>query len=225
MKKGILIFLFLLIASCETKNVEIDYTSVTVNLPSQIIRGKPNFIIYPLNYPKHSPSAFLVPFNIKVKIEKNRMFLQREFTKILYNNFLKNQVFKRLLMSKDNINNIEQALKKAKEKKCSLVIIPTITYCFLGGRSAPTTMAIKIDIFDTKSKNLIWSITHMGEIKTLKDKDYVFWKTRYNYPLFPEAALLSILLDDISEPIKRWTNHKVPIFPIKKKKKTHKEKD
>ena len=210
--------------SCATKDVEIDYTSVTVNLPSQIIKDQPNFLIYPLNYPKHPPSAFLVPFNVMVKIEKNRIFLQREFTKILYNNFLKAQVFKRLLISKDYINNINEAIKRAREKKCDLVIIPTITYCFFGGRSAPTNMAIKIDIYDTNSKNLIWSITHMGEIKALEDKDYVFWKTRYNYPPFPEAALLNILLDDISEPIKRWTNHKVPIFPKKEKKQLRRNK-
>jgi len=222
-KKGILITLFLFTLSCATKDFEIDYTTVTLKLPSHIIKGKPNYLIYPLNSPNKPPSAFLVPFNIEVNIEKNRIFLQRELTKILYSNFLQNQVFKRFVLSKKNINNIYDAIKSAREKKCRLVIIPTLTYCFFGGRLSPTKMAIKIDIYDTRSQDLIWSITHMGEIKVFEDKDYIFWKTKYNYPLFPEAVLLSGLLDDINRPIKRWAEDIEPIFPKKEKKQLRSE--
>ncbi len=118
-------------------------------------------------------------------------------------------------MSKDEIQDLEIAMKKARERKCNIVITPEITYIFLGGGVSPTRMAIKIDIYDTKTNYLIWSITHMGEIKSFNDKDYVFWKTKYNYPPFPLATLLSSLLDDIYVPIKRWANHKQPIFPKK----------
>ncbi len=115
-------------------------------------------------------------------------------------------------MGDKRINSVDTAIKIARERKCNLVIIPYITYCFLGGESAPTRLAIKIDIYETTKGNLIWSITHSGEIRAMKEEDYVLLKEKSYYPPYSEAYLLDRLCSDIYPPIKRWAHKEMPIF-------------
>ncbi len=176
-----------------------------------IIRGVPNYIIYPLTYPQSLPSAYMVPFKINSNFD-NKKFLELELTKILYNNWLKNRVFPKFIMSEQPIDNLDKAILMAKKTKCDLLIYPQISYLMFGGKTSTTRVAIKIDIYDTEKGLLIWSITHAGEIKPMTEKDYIFWKIRPNMSPFPEAVIIDALSTDIYPPIKRWVRGEVPIF-------------
>jgi len=219
---GILFFLLFFLISCTIKNLDIDYTNVTIHKKTPVRRGNPNYIIYPLTFPTNAPSAFIVPFRIITTIQENRGFLEIELTKILYHNWLKNLVFPKFIMSNIRVKKLDQALSLARKAKCDLLIYPTITYCFFGGNTGKTYIAIKIDIYETLKKRLMWSIIHAGEITYQDERDYIFWRTKQDMPIDPEAVIINTLAQDIYPPIKRWAEKKSPIFIEKKKKRSKK---
>ncbi len=190
--------------ACSNKYIDHDYSNITVNINISVEKSKPNFLIFPINCPSSAESAIIFPFKIEQNITHNRKYLSFELTKVLYSAFLKNITFTKLILNDTFVDSIDDAISLAKKENCDLIIIPYINYILFGGTSGSTIISLKIDIYDTQSKKLLWSITHMGKVGTRLDRDYIFLKTHYEIPYFIESIIICELAKDISVPIRLW---------------------
>lgn len=193
--------------SCTSRHIEDvdhDYTNIKLTINVPVKKHKPNFLIFPVECPSSPKTAVIFPFKILQEIPHNKKYLSFELTKILYSSFLKHWVFTKLIMENTFVDSLDKAVNIAKKENCDLVIIPYINYIFFGGSSGPTIISTKIDIFRVQDKQLLWSITQLGRVEPIEDRDYIFLKTHYKIPHFVESIIISELAKDISTPIKLW---------------------
>ncbi len=214
LSKIFLLFLLLLEVSCSnsiqnTRNalqehIHIDTQNSKIILDTAVNKSPVQVYVHPNSEPQKPLSALFVPFRMMQNIE-NFVTIGRNISYIIWQNWLQQELFSILEFSQTTPPfRPDIALAIAAEKGADLVIGGYVTEFIDGGTVGDTRVAIAIEIYDVKTKNLIWSIAQAGSIEITKANDYILFTINKRIPTNPSSVVIYALAEGTGKTIKNW---------------------
>ncbi len=165
---------------------------------------RPEIYLHPKDHPDRELTALMFPFRFQQNIE-NPLHYGREIGRIFWQVWLKEKVFPVFeYQQKRAWPGGEAAVAQARAKGADLAIGGDITLFMAGGDYGDSRLALRLEIYDAYSGALIWSMAHMGELKSEVLSDYLLFKKKVTMPSDPIYAIVVKLAEDMSRPISSW---------------------
>lgn len=162
----------------------------------------PQYHIEPQNAPIKPLNAVLVPFRMRQGY-KNAKLISEELTRAFWQRWLQDKVFPTLAFA-EGIQWRGPRTRVRIPQGADILIGGEFTQLAFGGTVGETAVALRIDMYDAVTGNLIWSISHAGSIDPGRVKDFIVADVKARMPSSPEYAIMQSLAGDMAGAIKRW---------------------
>ena len=149
-------------------------------------------------------TALFVPFRVTQAITRPDVIGYSE-ARTVWQTWLSMRLFSVLEFDADHGPfRRDTALRKARAKGADLLIGGFVTYYYNGGSASDSQAAIQVEIYDTKSGQLIWSVGHSALMPASKTNDYILFTTKTRLPSDPMYALTRAMAEDIGTLLGQW---------------------
>ena len=208
-----LLFL-LLLSSCSTSNPKVNVAGdasfpLQVQLNNWVRRQDPQIFVRPNISPTRPPSALMLPLRVTQEI-RDPVTLSRNLSRIVWQTWLNQRSFSILEYAYDaQPYDPTRALALGKQKGADLVVGGYITHYLDGGQTGTSSVSISMEIWETATGNLLWSLGHAGFLEYQKAHDFYLFQVRTRQPMDPPSAVLQLLAEEMGKLIHDWA-HNVP---------------
>lgn len=181
------------------------FNNVKVYLGDKHINVAANRPLLPLEDP--APNALFVPFGL-VQDSIDHMPISFGVSRILWQQFLGEQTFKILEFSETRPPyRVEHAVPMAKAMGANYLVGGYITHFYDGGSSGDSKIAIVLEVYDTLSGALLWSISQTGVLPYEKNRDNVLFKVKNRMPVDSMSTLIAALGKNLAMYLHYWTDY------------------
>jgi hypothetical protein len=211
--------LLLLLFSCAPAKIDLDVPDRAVIRIEEIVERswKPQIYVQPEDSPQRPLTAIVFPFKMRQAM-KSPVHYGREIARVFWEVWLKQRVFSVMEFSENSPwQSAESGIAAARAKGADLAIGGEITHMLAGGDMGNSQLSVRIEIYDTASGALIWSISHAGILFNRGTKDWIFFTVKSRMPNDPLYAISFALALDISKSLNKWME------PIKEEMEREKE--
>ncbi|BBD08643.1 uncharacterized protein DFE_1917 [Desulfovibrio ferrophilus] len=164
----------------------------------------PEIYIQPRTAPLEPLTAVLVPLRMRTHYS-NAKGLSEELTRVVWNSWLKQRVFPGLVMLEgEKWRGPQGIMTMPSAGGADLVIGGEVTHLMFGGSAGNTELAIRLEIYDAATGDLLWSMAHAGSMTAGLTQDYVFFYKKNRLPSSPMLAVAQALANDIGDPLRNW---------------------
>ncbi|MCL2124012.1 MAG: hypothetical protein FWH34_07950 [Desulfovibrionaceae bacterium] len=204
----------LLLASCSASNPTVNMagdlsTSLQVQLNNWVRRQAPQIYVRPTIAPTSPPTALMVPLRVTQDI-RDPVSVSRNLSRTFWQAWLSRQPFSVLEYAYDaQPYDPKRALALGKQKGADLVVGGYITHYLDGGHTGSSDVSISIEIWETATGNLLWSLAHAGLLEYQQGHDFYLFQVRTRQPVDPPSAILRLLAEEMGQTIHDWA-HNVP---------------
>ncbi len=208
-----------LIAACGSYEVQGDIGhGITLNIEEFVERPwKPQIYLRPEDVPDRPLSAIIFPFKMRQSI-KDPVHYSKEVTRCFWQMWLRQRVFPVLEFAENTVwPGGEAGVSMARAKGADLAIGGDITHFISGGSLGDSQLSLRLEIYDTISGSLIWSIAHAGIMTNRGTQDFILFSKKSRLPADPIYAITVALASDLSRPLNNW------LQPMKEKMKQEKD--
>ncbi len=165
---------------------------------------RPEVYLHPKDHPDRELTALMFPFRFRQSIQ-NPLHYGRELGRVFWQIWLQEKIFPVMEFEENRAwPGGQAAVAQARAKGADLAIGGDITLFMAGGSYGDSRLALRLEIYDAYSGALIWSLAHMGELKSEVMGDYILFKKRTTMPSDPIYAITVKLAEDMSVPLKGW---------------------
>ncbi len=188
------------------RKVNMDIGSGKVFKYEWVERNPPEVHVYPPESPTEAPTALMVPFTMMQAMQPHQSeYTAQEVSRIFWQTWLKEEMLPVIEYdtSKD-LYSLNRALAAAKAKGADLLITGQIPYFLSGGTLGLTQVAVRVEIYDVASAELLWSFVHGGNIQVKETRDYIFFDAESKVPADPVYVVCRVLAHDIASIVKDW---------------------
>ncbi len=98
----------------------------------------------------------------------------------------------------------DKALALAREKGADLLIGGFVTYYYAGGSVSDSQVAIQLEIYDTASGQLVWSMAQSALMPAGLTNDYLLFAVKTRLPSDPMYVLAKTMAQDMGLIIRNW---------------------
>lgn len=167
-------------------------------------RGKPLVHVQPAEVSDAKLTALFVPFRVTQKISDPDLIGYTE-ARIVWQTWLEREVFSVIEFNGDHGPfRRDTALQLARARGADVLIGGFVTYYYNGGSASDSQVAIQVEIYDTQSGQMIWSIGHSALMPASVTNDYIVFTTKTRMPSDPMFVLTRAIADDMSGILGRW---------------------
>ncbi|MBU1002060.1 MAG: hypothetical protein KKE73_06020 [Proteobacteria bacterium] len=197
------------LAACNANvgaGVTADFSSTPTLYIDQFVERPwlPEIYVQPLTAPLAPLTAVLVPLRMRTHYS-NATGLSEELTRVFWNAWLKQRVFPGLMMLEgEKWRGGQGIMTMPSAGAADLVIGGEITHLMFGGTSGDTELAVRLEIYDAATGDLLWSMAHAGSMSTGLTQDYVFFLKKNRLPSSPMLAVAQALAQDMGDPMRNW---------------------
>ena len=203
MKKTILFALLIALSACAHIDPSItDQTKVYTDSP---VRKSPLQVAVHPKGRQYSPlTAYFHSFIIQQENSDSAQ-LSIAFAQIFSNAWLEERLFTVMEFNPDNTyQGVNTALQRAKRLGADLTIVGFVPYFYSGHTLDDTAITIQINIYDTKSATLLWTMLQAGRIETKRPDDYFYFMHEYRMTDAPFNKIIRAIAADMAVPLKGW---------------------
>ncbi|MGE4299222.1 MAG: hypothetical protein AB7E47_14485 [Desulfovibrionaceae bacterium] len=175
------------------------YVDEQVQLPA-----RPDILVHPATSLMRPPSAVFFPLRV-LQDMPDRQHMGREIGRVFWKTWLRGQVFPTFEYAQDAPwNGAAKALATARAMGAELAVGGDITYLYASGTAGDSEMAMRLEIYDVASGELIWSMEHSGMMTERITQDYILFMQKSRLPASPLYAITSAIATDMAAPVKEW---------------------
>jgi OOP family OmpA-OmpF porin len=203
MKKAILFALLIALSACAHIDPSItDQTKVYTDSP---VRKSPlQVAVHPKGRQFSPLTAYFQPFLIQQENSDSAQ-LAISFAQIFSNAWLEERLFTIMEFNSDNTyQGVNSALQRARRRGADLTIVGFVPYFYAGHTLDDTAITIQINIYDTKSATLLWTMLQSGRIETKRPDDYIYFMHEYRMTDAPFNKIIRAIAADMAVPLKSW---------------------
>jgi len=186
--------------------VSFDLVSQPVVYRNQWARRQPPVVhVQPAETTDSQFTALFVPFRVTQPISEPELIGYSQ-ARIVWQTWLSQRLFS--VMEFDANHGPfrrDRAIALAREKGADVVIGGFVTYYYAGGADADNQIALQVEIYDTASGQLIWSMGQSALMPARTVNDYIIFATETRAPSDPMYALAKIMAEDMGGILARWT--------------------
>lgn len=211
LSKAILFFALLLpgfVSGCAylDDNVNLDLASQPKVYKDQWARrSAPMVYVQPAEATDAPLTALFMPFRVTQKITDPDMVGYSQ-ARVVWQTWLNKRLFSVMEFASDSgPYRRDRAIALARAKGADLAIGGFVTYYYAGGSDADSQVALQVEIYDTASGQLIWSMAQSALMPARQVNDYILFATETRGPSDPMYVLAQAIADDMGDIIGRWT--------------------
>ena len=214
--------LFLLTSACSSgylgRRVNFDLADeATLYVFAWVDRNAPHVSVHPAESTMISPTVLMVPLRVTQRMEPGEAdAISRQISRTFSQTLLQEKIFPILEYDENApLYSPAQSLMLARAKGAEMLIGGRITSVMSGGTAALSQVSMQIEAYDVASGELIWSITHAGNMDNKPTNDYILFVQKTKLPPDPVYAITRALAWDISQLFREW------VAPDSEQKKTN----
>jgi len=167
-------------------------------------KGKVQVYLRPREEPAVEPTVLFFPFMPKVNMAQGR-HISRELSRMVWQTWLEEELFPVMEFADySDYYTPERAVSLARMRGADLAVGGYITHYMPGGTASDTHVALQLDIYDSASGQLIWSMAHAGVMQSERTRDYIFFSAKTRLPAEPTGAVMQVLSHDMAVPLHAW---------------------
>ncbi|UZP68924.1 hypothetical protein N1030_08125 [Desulfovibrio mangrovi] len=168
-------------------------------------KGPVQVYLRPKEEPVVQPSVLFFPFMPKMDVAQGR-HISRELSRMVWQNWLAQEVFPIIEFADyADYYTPERAISLARQRGADLAVGGYITNYMAGGSVSDTYVALQVEVYDTATGALIWSMAHAGMMQSELTRDYIIFSARTRLPSDPTGAIMQALSRDMAKPLLAWT--------------------
>ena len=209
-----LLLLFLLF-SCSTSNPRVNVTGdaatpLQIQLNNWVRRQPPQVYVHPNISPTAPPTALMVPLRVTQEI-REPVTLSRNLSRVFWQTWLNQQTFSVLEYADDaQPYDPVRAMTLGRQRGADLVVGGYITHYLDGGHTGTSSVSVSIEIWETATGNLLWSLAQAGFLESQSMHDFYLFQVRTRQPMDPPAAILQLLAAETGQIIHGWSHNAPP---------------
>lgn len=188
------------------ENVSFDLASQPTIFQDQWARRNPPLVyVHPAEPTDTQLTALFMPFRVTQPISEPEMIGYSQ-ARIVWHNWLSKRLFSIMEFDGDHGPfRRDRAVALARAKGADLAIGGFVTYYYAGGPDTDNQVALQIEIYDTASGQLVWSMGQSALMPARTVNDYLIFATQTRQPSDPMFALAQTIADDMGKILATWT--------------------
>lgn len=160
-------------------------------------RNPPQVYVRPQEMSGANPTALFVPFRVTQPISNPEMVGYSQ-ARIFWQTWLSMQLFPAMEFdAAAGPFRRDKALALARGKGADLLIGGFVTYYYPGGTSGDSQVAVQLEIYDTASGQLVWSMAQSALMPAATTNDYLILAVKTRLPTDPMYALAKTMAQDM----------------------------
>jgi OOP family OmpA-OmpF porin len=149
-------------------------------------------------------TAYFHPFVIQQENSDYEQ-LSASFAQIFSNAWLEERLFTvQEFRPEAAYQGVGTALRRARQRGADLMIIGFVPYFYAGHTLDDTAITIQINIYETKSSTLLWTMLQSGRIESKRPDDYIYFMHDFRMTDAPFNKIIRSIAADMAIPLKGW---------------------
>lgn len=182
----------------------------TIYRDQWVRRSPPEVYVRPQQAVSEPLTALFIPFRVTQQMDDPGI-AGYTISRTFWQTWLAMQLFPAIEYSGDPVPyRRDRALALARERGADLVIGGFVTHLYAGGTAGDSQIAVQVEIHDTRSGQLVWSMAQGGLMPASTTTDYFLFQTKMRLPGDPIYAISKAMALDCGEVVKRWTTGTSP---------------
>lgn len=207
---GITIFCLLFVGACSPHNhnvnLELGQATLYTNVPVRKLEQS-KVSLRPKNSPAGSPSAIMLPLKMRQNMTRGYQ-VSGEISRVFWTAWLDQEVFPAFQYI-DNpriqTNRQDDAIAMARSMGADLAVYGEISYLISGGSVDNTQLALRVQIVDARSGQLLWILEDSGFVAKMSQQDWLFLKHEGRMPDDPLYLITQAIAVDMAAPVRAWS--------------------
>lgn len=202
--------LFLTLSGCAGSTADLASTPVLQTEPLVTVPYAPQIYVHPAGYAERPLTAVFLPFRMEQAME-NSSHYGREIARFFHQTWLSEKLFPVMefvegakVQGQQGSFGQAQAVAIARAKGADLAITGRVTRFLAGGGAGKSDMAIRLEIYDAASSQLVWSMAFSGAMENEFTQDYLLFLKRSNLPADPAYAITASIARNLARPMRSW---------------------
>jgi hypothetical protein len=180
-------------------------TPLHIELTNWVRRQKPLVFVRPDISPASRPTALLVPLRVTQDI-RDPFSLSRNLSRTFWQAWLGLRTFSVLEYDRDaQPYDPARALALGRQKGADLVVGGYITHYLDGGHTGNTEVSVSVEIWETATGNLLWSLAQGGLLEYQSYHDFYLFAVRTRQPADPPNLILYTLSVEMGRLVAAWS--------------------
>lgn len=164
----------------------------------------PQATVQPAGRPMTPQKALFFPLANRLRMD-NAQHVAQELSRVFWGRWLALRVFDSLPFAENEPwKSPAAAVARARAAGADLAVGGEITYLLFGGSAGTSTVSLRLDIYDTASGEMLWSMAHAGTMAAETASDYILFTKKNRLPTEPTATIMAALAEDLGKPVKLW---------------------
>ena len=177
----------------------------TIYRDQWVQRNPPEVHVKPITHEGAPLKALFIPFRVTQPIDNPDM-LGYSLARVVWQTWLSMQLFPAMEFSGDSTPyRRDRAVQLGRMRGVDIVIGGFVTYIYAGGSGADSQVAIQLEVHDTHSGQLVWSMAQSGILPASRTNDYFLFATKSRMPSDPIQAIMQVIAGDMGKVVQNWT--------------------
>jgi OOP family OmpA-OmpF porin len=203
MKKIFLFALLLSMTACAYVDPSItDQTKIISDSP--VRKSSLQVSVHPRGRQYRPLTAYFHPFVIQQE-NSDYAQLSNAFAQIFNNVWLEERLFP-ILEFQPGVpwQGVKTALERARRRGADLLVLGFVPYFYAGHTIDDTAITIQINIYDTETGTLQWTMMQSGRIEDKLPDDYIYFRHEFRLSDAPFNMIIRDIARDMAVPLKSW---------------------
>jgi hypothetical protein len=173
---------------------------------SWVQRNPPEVHVQPQSGAPSDLKVLFIPFRVTQPMENPTIF-GYSTARVFWQTWLTMRVFPNLEFSGDDTPyRRDRAVTLARSRGADMVIGGFVTYVYAGGTAGDSQMAVQLEAHDTRSGQMVWSMSQSGLMPASRTTDYFLFSTKSRMPSDPLHAIAQVLASDMGLQVQNWVS-------------------
>lgn len=151
-------------------------------------------------------SALFMPLRVDTEMQYART-IGREVMRTFWQTWLSREVLPRQVYDDQLFYyGARSAIAEGRARGADLVVTGVLTHYFIGGPQSDTEVSLRIDIYETETGAMVWSMAQSGAIEFVRDENYIlFVKTQQRRPDWESYLVVEDIARSMAVPVRDWS--------------------
>lgn len=177
----------------------------TIYRDQGVQRDPPEVQVQPISHEGASLKVLFLPFRVTQPMD-NPNIAGYTIARVVWQTWLSMQLFPAMEFSGDDTPyRRDRAVQLGRMRGADMVVGGFVTYLYAGGTAGASQVAIQLEAHDTRSGQMVWSLSQSGIIPAPRTNDYFAFATQTRQPSDPIHAITQAIAGDMGKVIQTWT--------------------
>jgi hypothetical protein len=179
-------------------------------------RTPPEVHMRPAEQPAaYAPSVLFIPFRVTQVMDDPGM-AGYTTARVIWQTWLSMQIFPAMEFSGDPVPfRRDRALELGRLRNVDVVVGGFVTHLYAGGTVGDSQLAVQLEAYDTRSGQMIWSMSQSGLMPASRTTDFFLFATRTRIPSNPLQAIAKVIAIDTGTVLQDWISAPPPNTRLK----------